>query len=251
MERVGGLPMSESDQKSDKFATVRAVLNPLRFPEADRIEKAPEEHQSQSDCGAMLRYLCEGVISEPRNLARRYREITSGAPEIVLAPAQPEIVEKIIVPLHGAVTSYMLGSYHGTLALCGLVGEMLAIFIFDIHDIRAGSVPLDAATQGRLFGKSFEKLGQERRIRVLRAFGVIGEALEAKFERLKNLRNKHLHLLSQDTKTLPDDAREAFRLAVELAELVFRVEFDDGKAKLRPQLMRYLDAHKMLDHPSS
>lgn len=219
---------------------MQVVVNPLSFIEAEDPTKDAEGKAQIPTAEVVLRYLCEHVNCEPANLVRRYRDLTNQSPQIAVIPAQHEIVEKILVPLHSAIASYMTGNYYGTIALCGLVCEMLAIFIFEIHDIRARNEPLDSARQKRLLGRTFEQLGQERRVDVLHAFGVINDEHRSRFNEVRSIRNAHLHLLSHDAESLPKDAKRCFQCAVELLEVVFRTEIKDGKLMLRSQILKYL-----------
>ena len=226
-----------SDQPSE---TMKIVLNPLSFPEAERALKVTDRPVQAPDVYAVLRYLCEHVNSDPANLTRRYREITKQAPEIFVVPAQQEIVEKILMPRHGAIACDMTGNYYGTIALCGLVCEMLAILIFEIHDVRIRSQPLDSNRQEQLLGRTFEKLGQERRIGVLLAFGIIGEDRGATFNEVRAIRNRHLHLLSHDAASIAADAKRCFQCSAELLGMVFRNEYKDGLLVLNSAILKFL-----------
>jgi len=215
---------------------IQVVINPLSFIKVEH--KRPDDEDPTAE--DVIRYLCEEVNATPANLVRRYRELTKQSPRFAVIPAQREIVEKMLVPLHGAITSYMIGSYHGTIALCGLVCEMLAIFLYEIHGIQINSKAPDEKAQGKLFGKSFEKLGQERRVDVLSGFGVINDDHKTKFDAVRDIRRRHLHFLSHDTTALIVDAQRCFQCTTDLFGTVFRNEFRDGKVLLRPQVVNYI-----------
>ena len=53
----------------------------------------------------------------------------------------------------------MLGNYAAVIAVCGMVAEMLAIFLWELS-----SVKLD---EKLVFGCKFKKLRQERRVKML------------------------------------------------------------------------------------
>ena len=57
--------------------------------------------------------------------------------------------------------------------------------------------------QRELFGSSFEKLGQERRVSILHAYGVIDDALKTSFDRIRTTRRQYLHLWSKNYDNLP------------------------------------------------
>jgi hypothetical protein len=153
-----------------------------------------------------------------------------------------QIVEKMLMPLHGAITSYMIGNYYGTIALCGLVCEMLSIFLFEISELKINDQPVDESKQEQLFGGPFEGLRAERRIDVLRAYGVLGEEHSARLHEVRRLRNRHLHLLSHDGQSLPEDAKRCFLCTMQIFEVVFRVEPKEGMLMLRSQVVKYVRA---------
>lgn len=211
------------------------VINPLAFPEVERDAEPTAED--------VIRYFIEDVDPAPANLARRYRTLIDKSASVSVIPSLKIIVQKMLMPLHGAVANYMLGNYHGTIALCGLVCEMLAIFLYDIHRIQISGQAPNEKTQAKMFGRSFEKLGQERRIDVLSAFGVLKEEYVTKFDAVRDIRRKHLHFLSQDVSDLPVDAKQCFQHTHDLLRVVFRSEFQNGKVGMRTQVVEYVKRH--------
>ena len=97
------------------------------------------------------------------------------------------------------------------------------------------------ADQRALFGSTFEKLGQERRIQVLSAYGVADAEAQQRFETIRDTRRKYLHLWSQDHDSLPEDAVKAFHAAVGLVTTAVGQDFRDGKIVLNPRLVKYLE----------
>jgi hypothetical protein len=103
---------------------VNACPNPLRFFEAD------ENWSSLIKTGVtpdhIIRYACAPDESaEIAQIVDRYRQISDKSADILVAPAEAKILQKLIWPLRHAKAAYMLGNYLGTIAMCGLVAEMI------------------------------------------------------------------------------------------------------------------------------
>jgi hypothetical protein len=71
-----------------------------------------------------------GQSSEPEALAGRYREIAPEPVQLFAVPAEERILDKLIWPLRHAKASFMLGNHVGTIALGGMVAEMVAMLLF-------------------------------------------------------------------------------------------------------------------------
>jgi hypothetical protein len=117
---------------------------------------------------------------------------------------------------------------------------MVAILMFETAEIRVKDELLTSEVQHGLFGSTFEKLGQERRVAVLLAYHVIDASMKAEFDTVRTIRRRYLHLWSQDHARLPADAVRAFRAAVALVVRAIGQDVQGGKLLLRPSLVRYL-----------
>jgi hypothetical protein len=135
----------------------------------------------------------------------------------------------------------MLGNYLGTVALCGLVAEMFAMLLLESTDFSINGKPMDEAKQKALFGTTFEKLGQEKRIDILVAYDVIDQSLKDQFDAIRRIRRRYLHLWSEDHRSLPSDAIAAFRAATELFVRIIGQDIDKGTLVLRPGVVKYLE----------
>src|SRR5262245_11932797 len=119
-----------TDQKPQRL--VMAVGNPLTFIEA--VE--PLCQVSPPDCQALIRYL--GVPIDQLDTEKalgRYKEISGKIHLLPFVPGEPRILEKLVWPLRHAMGSYMTGNYLGTIAMCGMVTEMVAILIFELCEV--------------------------------------------------------------------------------------------------------------------
>jgi hypothetical protein len=218
------------------------TINPLAFIEVDdpwagaRDEPVTAEH--------ILRFLgTPGTPGAVDDLIRRYKAVSVESPRLFAAPAEARLLEKLIWPLRQAKGSYMLGNFFGTISLCGMVGEMAAILIFDLADLRLGAGPIDVEKQKALFGSSFERLGQERRVEVLRAYGVIDETLRGAFNTIRECRRRYLHFWSTEHTALEDDARNCFKAATLIVVSALGLDIREGKLVLRPEIHSYLAEH--------
>ena len=142
-------------------------INPLRF--------FPLDEPSPSDLAVptpvqFLEFLCApGVPSDPESLATRYREIAPERVRLFVAPAEPRILEKLVWPLRHAKAAYMVGNYLATIALGGMVAEMVTMLLFDTAEAYLNNRSMTAKDQESLFGGEFEKLSQHRRSRFFKA----------------------------------------------------------------------------------
>jgi hypothetical protein len=194
----------------------------------------------------LLDYLCAPELDRGADaFVSRHREV-AGIRDLFGAPAEPSILAKLVWPLRHAKGSYALGNYLGCIALCGMVGEMASILLWEIAKVRIQGKPVDESSQKALFGSSVEKLGQDRRIQVLGAFGLIDADTRAAFDRLRDIRRKYLHLFSHSHDQIPTDARQAYQDALLAVSVVLGQTFSEGSVAFRQDLMAYLAERGLL-----
>jgi hypothetical protein len=219
---------------------IKGAINPLQFIEVD--EPWASTSKALFTPEAVLRFLCTPQMPHTvEAIVERYRSISNEKVRLNMAPAEPRLLEKLVWPLRHAKASYTLGNYLGTIALTGLVGEMVAILFFEISNFTVNKNPMTPDVQEGLFGRSFEKLGQERRVKVLSAYGIISTVLKADFDHIRAIRQKYLHLWSYDHATIQRDAIDAYHAAVALVVGVIGQEIKDGMFLLNPSLLAYLE----------
>lgn len=224
----------------------RGWLNPLQFLEVD--EPWASATNANPHIEDVLKFLCTpGVDCGLESLLNRYREISTEKRRLFAAPAEDRILEKLIWPLRHAKASYMIGNYLGTISLCGMVTEMVAILLFQIADFTINGNPMSGPEQMALFGSSFEKLGQDRRTRILRSFNIIDAQIEAEFDLVRTTRRKYLHLWSQDHETLPTDAVAVYKATVAIAIHAIGQDVRDGRIYLNHALVKYLEQAGVYD----
>ena len=220
---------------------LKVFVNPLGFVPA--MEGSPGIRTSKPTPESILDFLCTpGVDSDIASLVRRYRDISTEPEPLFAAPAEERILEKLVWPLVYAKGSYMVGNYLGTISLCGMVSEMLAILIFEVAEPEINGAQMTESSQTELFGRSFEKLGQERRVSVLHDYNLIDEDLKNSFDRVRRKRNQYLHLWSKEYDKLSNDAVCCYRDVLKIVAFVLGQNIRDGKLLLDPKLTKYLRA---------
>jgi len=224
-------------------------INPLAFLELDEpwAQVIPREVTQES----ILDYICTpGLGRDVTSIAKRYKEISVEPIRLTIAPVEDRILTKLVWPLRHAKACYMAGNYLGTISLCGMVGEMVAMLLFDISGISINGTPLTHENEVGLFGSEFEKLGQERRIAVLRTYNLIDEQLKAHFDLIRTKRRRYLHIYSQDHDNLAPDAVEVFKAAATVVVKVIGQDIENGKILLNPAIIKYLEKQGKLTESS-
>jgi len=180
--------------------------------------------------------------SDVPSIVGRWQKISDG-PTLHVVPNEPKFLERLVWPLRHAKSGYVLGNFLGTIALCGIVAEMLAILLYDIAPASLGGTQLSEAQEEDLFGRKFEKLGQEQRTKVLRVLNIIDDEVKALFDIVRTTRRKYLHLYDTSHENLPEDAAQVFHSTVKLIEKGLGFGFRDTSFTIRPAFLQYMEAH--------
>lgn len=175
-------------------------------------------------------------------ILERYVEITTEESHTAVVPHTKEIFERLLKPLRSAKKCYCLGDYAATIALCGTVGEMLAILLWKINEVKFKGNYVTEEDEKGIFGSSFEKLGQERRLRILMTFGHITPEQLTKFDIIRNSRKPYLHLWTTDLKNEQAVASNVFMRSFQLFMEVTGIGLADaGTVKINPLLMKLFE----------
>jgi hypothetical protein len=221
---------------------IPGFVNPLAFHEVEE-PWASLEHQEVTD-EDLRRYLCQpGLDFALDAIVGRYKEISIEENDrIFVSPVG--ILQKLIWPLRYAKGSYALGNFLGTIALCGMVMEMTALLIFEAfdayHGIRAGRKTLDAKFQGYFREDAFERLGQGERVRLLLRLGLIDKDVKQRFDTVRNVRNRHLHLMSHPLRRVEKDAVNVFIDTVRTVKYALGLDVKESRLALRPEILAWL-----------
>ncbi|MGO8757146.1 MAG: hypothetical protein ACLQG3_03385 [Terracidiphilus sp.] len=221
---------------------IRCEINPLAFLEADEPWASSTTEKPTSD--EVLRFLCppdERFSFDIERLLTRYKQISTEPVRLFAAPDEQRILDKLIWPLRSAKSSFMVGSYLATVSLSGMVAEMVAVLLWQLAGVAISHQPINKEGEELLLGREFEKLGQERRVSVLSAFGVIDAKTKMNFDTIRCVRRHYLHLFSKDHDRLPEDGIRCFHAAVALVVTLLGQDVQDGKLVMNPRLLHYLD----------
>lgn len=226
-----------------------AWINPLAFLEVDEpwatIDKTPPTAEM------ILSFLCPpGTPADSVSLVERYKRISTEPVRLFAAPAEPRILEKLVWPLRHAKASYVVGNNLAVVALCGMVSEMVAVLLWQLVEANLNGRAMTTEDETALFGSSFEKLGQERRVRVLASYGIVSPTVVEMFDAIRLIRRKYLHLWSQDHDRLPEDAVACFHAGIGLVVAAIGQDIKDGAVVLNPKLVKYLERQGMYEPPA-
>jgi len=229
---------------SSQFA---AYINPLTFFEVEDLGNADNTPSAEQVLDFMV---APGTDGSRAAIAARCRDL-AGATSIVAAPHEPHILNKLVWPLRHAKASYMTGNFLGTIALTGMVSEMVAITYFDATDFQINGSEMTDKLQKDIWGRTFEKQGQDRRVAILFAYGVIDEDTKRGFDEIRLIRRGYLHLASKGHENLAEDAAKAFASASSLVGGLIGKGFNEGKLVLNPLMVKYLRDRGLMGDPEA
>ncbi len=167
----------------------------------------------------------------------------------MFAPADGRILDKLVWPLKHAKVSFMLGNLLGTISMCGTAAEMLAILQFEMAEFVVGGRKATDEDQKALFGSTFERLGQERRVAILRTLGLIDDATRICFDHIREVRRKYLHFWSKDHGSIENDATAVYGDAITLVVGLIGQDIQDGRLKLNEPFVKYLKSRGLVMSP--
>jgi hypothetical protein len=225
-----------------------AWINPLAFLEVDQPWASTDRTPTADE---ILGFLCPpGTPADTVSIVERYKRISTEPVRLFAPPAEPRILEKLVWPLRHAKASYVVGNNLAVVALCGIVSEMVAVLLWQLAEASLNGRPMTTEDEVALFGSSFEKLGQERRVRVLASYGIVSSNVVEMFDVIRRTRRKYLHLWAQAHDRLPDDAVECFHACIGLVVAAIGQDVRDGGIVLNPKLVKYLERQGMYEPPT-
>jgi hypothetical protein len=204
-------------------------INPMRLFEWD--DEPTQELPADPTPERLLQYL--STLETPPDMKafkKRYRTISKKDQQLVLMIEEPELIENLFRPLRHAKTSYLLGNFVGTIALCGLVAEKVAILIHALNS------PAEAERE------AFEAKDQSKRVEYLKQQGLATETMMQDFGAIRAARKDYLHYWTPADSRVAEDAIHAFGAAVRLVLSIIGFAFNDGKIGVNPKLVPYLKA---------
>ena len=227
-----------------KDRLVKAWINPLAFTEVEFSSPGSSESITAE---TIVGFLCPpGVPFDAQSLVERYKRISAG-PQLFLVPAERRLLDKLVWPLRHAKASYVIGNYLSVVPLCGMVAEMVALLLWRSEAALRTGRALTAAEEKSRFRRNFERLSQARRVQILERHAIIGSDVVADFDMIRQTRNNYLHRWSHDHSSVSRDAVKCFQAAISLVIGAVGQEFDDGRAVLRPALVKYLEREGLFE----
>ena len=216
-------------------------VNPLAFIEVE--EPWITAHPVAVTDEHLRAYLCQpGLGHSLEEIVNRYKTISVEQNDrISIAP--PGILERLVWPLRHAKASYALGNSVGSIALCGLASEMTALLIFETYDEYRGHTGMSHKFLQHFKAGAFEKLSQAQRTQVLLELGWIDRASKERFDNVRRVRRKYLHLFSTTFKDLEQDAVNAFLDTVKNVREALGLDVKDGKLILKPEMLAWNQRH--------
>lgn len=190
-------------------------------------------------------FFCIPSESLDKEKLTSYIEITTEDTHIAIVPTSPEISKRLLEPLCSAKRNYCFGDYLATISLCGIVAEMLAILVWKINDIKLKGIDITNKEEKGLFGDTFDRLSQHKRLDILNTMGCITKEQYDKFTYIRKSRNPYLHIwgigLENEKETTLQVYKKTFQLFKEIIDIGFA---EPGKIKVNPLLIKFINKNK-------
>ena len=223
----------------DRLLTV--LVRPLGISALDEPMPVNVSHEPGDVALRLLGDMIEDR-NDPLAAARqRYREVMQKVSDLPLAPMHDVIIRHVIDPLNEAIQCYVLGMPTACIAQAGLVGEMVAVWRFQMLQPTVDGKRLDHGVQKCLFGRPFDELRQVQRVNILRVVDSLDDATSQAFDNLRKIRNRYLHNMIEPLCDVDADARDAIRHACTLVVKTLGVTSNEGRVVFPPKVMRYIE----------
>lgn len=181
------------------------------------------------------------VNSLTDSILLRYIEITKDDTHVSIVPVVARITKQLSEPLASAKREYCFGEYLACIALCGVVGELLAVYLWNYSKVKINNTELNQSDERKLFTRPFQEQTQGRKIGILSAFDIGKDSLQT-FSDLNVIRNRHLHPKLTLTSDDQSDAKNAFLLASALYKNLLGVNLEgNDKLILSPLLQKIFE----------
>ncbi len=217
--------------------TIPVFVNPLQLLEIDEpwASMSPKSPTAED----IFNFMCTpGVPSDVGSLTARYKEISEEKTRLFVAPNDQRILEKLVWPLRHAKASYVVGNFLSTIALCGAITEMMALFLFEISVLEGTEVKNRSGSV--VTSKSFEGERQVDRLKILSANKLIAVDLRTDFDIVRTTRREYQHLWSQDHTSLQSDSLAVFISTVAVVVGSLGLSIQSGKLMIKPGVLKYL-----------
>jgi hypothetical protein len=232
--------------------TIRVTINylgiPLKCDEISALIEGREGPHAGFQSEIIGSFFGLPVKSLGRETIERYCDLSTPDLYAPILPHSDKLFERLISPLKSAKRCYCFGEFLATIELCAHVGEMLAQLAWEITPITHNQKRVTPEFERGLFGRRFEKLGQERRIEVLKTFRAVSDHQASLFDELRTKRVSYFHLWSAGTDNGRADASSCFRTALALTKEILQIGLDPNdrrKLVINPLLSAYLSEKRV------
>lgn len=224
----------------EKDGTVQGQLNPLIWHEV-HLEKDSAGFTIPPD--GVLGFF-KGVGSarpDSDSMLAHYKEIADLLNPIFFTPHHPIINVKILGPLRSSAANFTVGNYVASVALSGMVAEILTVLWFQISDIRVGPDQMDKKAQIELFGQTFDWCNQSRRLKILRRLGIINQDIFDSLEWIREKRNNYVHGFNEPWDDVKNESLGTLSRLCKCIREFLEIRHVNGAVHIRQRLLDYLD----------
>ena len=221
-------------------ALLLVMMRPLSISMLESTLPANVSHNPGDVALRLLGDLLQ-ASENPLDAARaRYREASDGCDEPVFVPMHSTIMEHVVRPLVEAKQCYILGMPVACIAQAGLVGEMVALWRLRMLAGVVNIEELDEDVRDAFKEGEFDRLGQERRVKVLKKIDSLDDATVQAFGELRSVRRRYLHFMIEKNPNADRDARNALAWANVLVAKTLDLKFDEGRIVLPETVRRFI-----------
>ncbi|NOJ27663.1 MAG: hypothetical protein DA330_06600 [Nitrososphaera sp.] len=226
---------------------IETWINPLVCLEADDRFMFNKPIQLTTD--AVLRYLAETDKGVPNidEMKANYARVSTNITKLFAVPAEVMILSKIIRPLKHALGYFMIGNYLESIAMCGMVSEMAAVFLFQINELSIDGKSINNEKQASEALEEFERTPQSVRTQKLLNWNLIDEETKIKFDEIAKKRNIYLHRISANEDDIDKVAATTFNNILDIILSITGLGIGQpGKMILNPKILVYLQKKNLL-----
>jgi len=212
------------------------TMNPVMWVESDYDGRG-----ATASFENLFTFLAEVVGDENglRYARSRYTKFRKNSNNIL--PGDFSEFNIIVMLLKTAISNYIIRRPLGTIASCGMIGEIMTKFLFKVWNEIPQKQPLTEDNQKRLFGGTFEKQFQKRRIDILYELGIIDSSTKSFFDIVKDLRNDYLHI-KKDLTNVDNDAEKIWENTNKMLEHTLQMKIENKKIWLNKHIVDFLRA---------
>jgi len=226
------------------IANIDAVLDFIKNPKENTDEFDIDKH-TITQIIEWFRIDRSLINSE---MLERYNKMSSNELNITFTLAEPEIIEqRIVTPLVAAKRNACTGDFLASIALSGLVGEMLTVLVWEINSDTRRSKDGALLEDKSILITNFDKIQQSLRVNIIEAFGYINLEEAKIFRDLSSLRNQVLHRWtdSYSKDEIEKIAINVFSCATLLVKKIIQLELaDSSSVKINPKVLNYISSKK-------